>query len=95
MNKAFVITRFKDEKGVVVYAVAETKDGESVYFFKKENKNTDTNRWLQSITTFAKNKNLNEIDQKEFLDQFNKFDEIGKVIYVHKRDKNVKFTVSK
>ena len=94
MNKAVVITRFRDKKGVVVYAIAQTKDEESAYFFKKENKDTDTNRWLQSITTYAKNRNLHEIDQKEFLDQFNEFDEIGKVTYVHKRDANVKFTVS-
>jgi hypothetical protein len=86
-----VIDRYKDEKGIVVYAMAQTKDEEFAYFFKKENKDTDTNRWLQSITTFAKNKNLYEIDQKEFLDQFHKFDEIGKTTYIHKRDASVRF----
>ena len=94
MGKAVEITRYKDEKGIVVYAVAQTKDEESAYFFKKLERTTDINRWLTGITTYAKNKTLHQIDQREFLAQFTEFDERGKVTYIHKRDSDVKFTVT-
>ena len=93
--KAFVLARYKNNLGIViVYAVAETKDGKYAYFFKKEEKDTNTNLWLTHITNFAKNMNLNEIDQTSFFAQFSRFDEIGKTFFVHKLDKNLMFSIS-
>jgi hypothetical protein len=94
MQRADVIVRYKNKKCTIAYAMAQTRDEQFAFFFKKETKDTDTNRWLSSITTFAKNKNLHEIDQKEFLDQFTVCDEMGRTTYIHKCDNNVKFTIS-
>jgi len=80
----------------VFYAVATSKDGENVFFFAKNNKNFELNRWLQDIYTKAKNSEAYKIDQTKFEKQFEQFNLMGGVTeYVHKKNKKVKFRIKK
>ncbi len=85
------------ETDEVAYAFAISKDGETAYFFKKKAKKLDTKwyeklrRWLSNIEKVAKNKNLDEINQKDFWDQWNILDGYA----INKKYPEVHFRVGK
>ena len=85
------------ETDEVAYAFAISKDGETAYFFKKKAKKLDTKwyeelrRWLSNIEKVAKNKNLDEINQENFWNQWNIYDGYA----LNKKEPNKKFKVQK
>jgi len=81
----------------IVYAFTTSKDGETVYFFKKKPQKLNAKwyeklrKWLANIEKFAKNNDSEQISQKDFWDQWDILDSYA----INKRYPKVQFRVGK
>lgn len=83
------------KKGNVIYAQAKSKDDIYVFFYLKVKADTDINKWLKSIYTFARNNDEYKINQNDFNNQFEIISlGYGVTEYIHKKDNSVKFRVN-
>ena len=81
----------------IIYAFAITKDGEVAYFFKKKPTkitkkwHTELNQWLVNIALLAKNKNIDEINQEQFWNQWKILDGYA----INKKYPDIHFRIGK